>query len=393
MRKRTLAGILCLILILAGCGPAGEAGAQAPKAKAAEQLGEKIPAGPVLTVEEAARLYTAFLDSEICGLSGTYKFWVARKYIGRDPKDMFHVLDVTGDGIPELFINGPGSHEIWSIQEGEIVSVGMTGTHTKLLSNGGLYSHGVGAAAIHYDYRYTWLSPESEVMPEIDFRVYPEGFEEDDPTPRYYIGEDKVSAEEYERVTEPYFALFETYGIDYLNPEGVMTFAQWTDFIGVNYRNPAIYGDQISGNTYPYFIYLSDRWQDSTVLFSPLDYYFNIIRRNESFIGNAEARFYEYWWQEMECQYEALLEVIPAEYKAQLIAEQEGWLAYYENNIFAQMAGDIAYGYVREWFIKRMDIVRNRTIELMQNRYLLGKPVGFYTEPEDYISVVGERME
>ena len=132
-----------------------------------EALDDEKEAPEPLTIERAAEIYSRFLEDEIPAYSESgYEFWVASIWDLRYLKDRFYTRDLTGDGIPELYLDVPGPHGgIWGIESGEVVKIRYWGTYYTLLANGGVFYY-----RPRYDrdvYRYEGYSPESKVVPDI----------------------------------------------------------------------------------------------------------------------------------------------------------------------------------------------------------------------------------
>ena len=179
-------------------------------AHTAARFPELSPVSAPMTPEEAAELYVRFLRNDITTYLNGKPFYHSRLYPDMNVEwamELYCVQDLTGDGIPDLFVPGPGVTYMWSAQAGEIVWIGDKITYETIRPNGGVFYHRPGGAPIHDDYAYFWLSPESRELPEIGFSIYPSGVFYPYDHACYYIDGMEVTQEEWEERTAPYFAL------------------------------------------------------------------------------------------------------------------------------------------------------------------------------------------
>lgn len=91
----------------------------------------------------------------------------------------------------------------------------------------------------------------------------------------------------------------------------------------------------------------------------------------------------------MTYQYHELMEHIPQAYQETLTNQQEAWEVYHENDTFDRIGGELGWGYIREWQLKRMDRVRSRTIERMQITFLLDRDLPAFS----YIASESDRID
>ena len=133
---------------------------------------------------------------------------------------------------------------------------------------------------------------------------------------------------------------------------------------------------QLSDTLYPEWIFLSENFHNSAMIYSPIDHDYNIKRAEADFIDGFTGEFIDIWRQEMEFQYDKCIQNMPKKFKEQFIKQQSSWEDYMENNIFPEIAPHVfitdnedngpGYGFIREADIIYLDKIRTRTIEIMR---------------------------
>ncbi len=139
-------------------------------------------AGNVLTVDE-------FMYDEKLGDDYTYAYY-----------------DMTGDGVPELFIEKRVEKYIFTLRDGELHHwYTADAAYTTLLNNGALLYERHGGAPEHINYTYYELDKDGAVRFSIDFSQWDEEVFNGVHHPAYYEFDGKqVSAQTYERKTKKY---------------------------------------------------------------------------------------------------------------------------------------------------------------------------------------------
>lgn len=199
--KRRLGLLLCALLLLSGCRPA-------PAEQSPPPAQTLAPMPRVMTSEEAAKLYTQFLEDKVpCQSEDRLSYFsdFSRTWWCPLLPDLY-VRDLTGDGLPELYgAAEPWSHiVVWSIQEGKLAVTESNSSYDRLLANGGIFSYVSGTVQAHV-YSYHWLSPESRELPELQFEAYDtDGTWGDE---LFFLDGVEVTEEEWKERTAPYFAL------------------------------------------------------------------------------------------------------------------------------------------------------------------------------------------
>ena len=226
-----------LLALAAGCARA-DLPSPAPAAAAAPTPAPVVtpkPSPEPMTPERAAVLYARFLQDDIFGYyiqddgllreaSLSYLYDLERTF------DIHYVQDLNEDGIPELFHFGPGNHSIWTIQDGNVVSMEGLGTYWSLLPNGGLFYHRPGGAPTRDDHHYRGLSEESRRVPDLSFQSF--DLDGDGINDEFYLGEEQVTEEEWRAVTDVYFALAQE------EEERAVPFLDWVEELGVELPPP-----------------------------------------------------------------------------------------------------------------------------------------------------------
>ena len=158
-------------------------------------------------VAEAARLYMRFLRSEIPGLLGNdVEEWIGSYALCTDDSEFirYSVQDLTGDGVPELFDNGPGNHSyVWTIENGRVVRLASIGTWMRLLPIGAIYYYRPGVG--YSQYFYQGISAKSKEYPDVSLREVDTN--NDGEMDLFLIDDEEVTKETWDEVASVYFAL------------------------------------------------------------------------------------------------------------------------------------------------------------------------------------------
>ena len=160
------------------------------------------------SVEEAAWLYARFLRSEIPGYheDGSAQ-WLGDFYfrcVDDESLDTYSVRDLTGDGIPELFLGR--SAEIWTIENSRVVNlISYSHSYWTLLPIGAIYYERPGNSHSQTYIRYEGITEKSKQYPDISL-AYQESYN-DFETDMFWINGVEVSKEKWDETTSVYFAI------------------------------------------------------------------------------------------------------------------------------------------------------------------------------------------
>jgi len=259
--KQILVFLLAVLLLLGGCGQVAEQSpapvsptatpAPTPKPVPAPEstptLDENgFPLAGV-TLEEAARLYLAFLRDEVPEYVGDdYEDWISFRYDIHQVQQILTMRDLTGDGIPELCSDGAGVCYTRTIQNGKIVQLAYTGTYWTILPNGGLFYHRPGGAPSHDDYSYQALSPESRAYEDVYLSIY--DMDQDGEFDTYFLNDEEVSQEKWQAVADMYFALRDA------EPVEEISFADWFASLEIEAPPPLPLTEEMACRSYLSFV-------------------------------------------------------------------------------------------------------------------------------------------
>ena len=152
-------------------------------------------------VPQAMKLYEEFLAGQrSVRLNNEYAVFAENKWI------RYAFFDMNKDGIPELHVRGNGTYSILTCRDGELVIWASPNYYAEPLNNGAIFSMRDEGFSIQYHYiEYDFYGNEQL---RIDFgKARPNDKGVYDENSNCYFEDEEVSMQEWNALTEKYFAI------------------------------------------------------------------------------------------------------------------------------------------------------------------------------------------